>query len=269
MVAAGRPLGLLVIGKHPTSHDTDARFELETAAAFAGHAALVLELSRVQRDRERMAVFSDRDRIARDLHDVVVQRLFATGLQLRGLSRLVDGPPGERVAAAAGELDQTVNDIRQTIFSLASPTGEGTELRAKIREIVQQAEHHLGLQPSLRVDGPVDRGVPEPIHPHLLAVLREALSNIARHARATRIQVLVRITSEDVLVEVCDDGCGPAGASQRSGLANLRKRALDLGGHMEFGPGTDGTGTTVTWKVPLSPPIASSDVVGKVRRGTE
>ena len=262
LAAAGRPLGLLVIGMRPGAN-AGAGLDIEMAAAFAGHAALTLELSRVQRDRERLAVFTDRDRIARDLHDVVIQRLFATGMQLQGLSRLVDGLPGERMAAAVGELDQTIADLRRTIFSLASPAGAGAgaELRGKILEIVQHAEHHLGIRPTLRIDGPVDRGVPEAIHQHLLAALREALSNIARHARATRIDVLVRVGADELLVEVGDNGCGPGGASRRSGLTNLRRRAADLGGCMEFGPGADGTGTTVTWQVPLPWPLPMVDTI--------
>jgi signal transduction histidine kinase len=225
--------------------------DLEMAEAFAGQAALALELARVQRDRERLAVFEDRDRIARDLHDVVIQRLFATGLQVQGLARSLPAPARDRLSDAVNELDQTITDIRRTIFSLTSPSSDGVELRTEIQRIVGQAEHSLGIAPTVRVEGHIEHVVPGAIHPHLLAALREALSNIARHSRATRIQVLVRVTGDDVLVEVRDDGVGPGGATMTSGLANLRRRALDLGGHMEFGPGDDGLGTTVRWHVPI------------------
>jgi signal transduction histidine kinase len=265
LMAGGRSLGALVLGATSESAPFSA-LDLEMAAAFAGQAALTLELARVQRDRERLAVFSDRDRIARDLHDVVIQRLFATGLQLQRVARMVDGPPAGVLACAVAELDQTIADIRRTIFALASPTGDGMELRPEIQRIIQQAEHSLGIRPTVRVDGPVDCGVPAPIHAHLLAALREALSNIARHSRATHIDVLVRATSDDVLVEVRDNGVGPGGASVKGGLANLRRRALDLGGHMDFGPGDDGVGTTVSWRVPLVQPIPGLDVFGSPRR---
>ncbi|ABW14344.1 GAF sensor signal transduction histidine kinase [Parafrankia sp. EAN1pec] len=253
LLAAGRPLGVLMLTAAPGAVPF-GQLDLEMAAAFAGQAALALELARVQWDRERLAVFEERDRIARDLHDVVIQRLFATGLQMQGLARVIDEGAAVRLNDAVRELDQTIADIRHTIFSLTASAG-AVDLRAEIAGIVSQAEQALGIRPTARIDGPVDRGIPEVIHPHLLAAIREALSNIARHARATRIEVLVRVTNTDVSVQVRDDGCGPGGASRSSGLTNLRRRALDLGGRMEFGPGEDGIGTTVTWYVPLVQPI--------------
>ncbi|OAA28587.1 signal transduction histidine kinase [Frankia sp. EI5c] len=253
LLAAGRPLGVLLLAAVP-GVVTFEHLDLEMAAAFAGHAALALEFSRVQRERERLAVFEERDRIARDLHDVVIQRLFATGLQLQGMSRMIDEAAAARLNAAVRELDQTITDIRQTIFSLTAAAG-AVDLRAEIAAIASQAEQALSIRPTVRIDGPVDRGIPAVIHPHLLAAIREALSNIARHARATRIQVLVRVTNTDVAVQVRDNGCGPGGASRSSGLSNLRRRALDLGGRMEFGPGEGGIGTTVTWRVPLVQPV--------------
>ncbi|ONH32976.1 histidine kinase [Pseudofrankia asymbiotica] len=270
MAVAGRPVGGLLLGVQavagaapgvPAAVGAAAQgwsggvapfsaLDLDMATAFAGQAALTLELTRLQRDRERLAVFEDRDRIARDLHDVVIQRLFATGLSLQGLARSVPPPVAARVAGAVAELDQTISELRHTIFSLASPTPDGAQLRAEIDRIVGQAEHSLGLRPTVRVEGPAER-VPVVIHPHLLAALREALSNIARHSRATRVRVLVRAGDDSVLVEVQDDGVGPGGATVTSGLANLRRRAMDLGGHMDFGPGLGGVGTRVRWQVPL------------------
>jgi signal transduction histidine kinase len=181
------------------------------------------------------------------------------------VARVVDRPAAGRLAVAVAELDQTIADIRQTIFSLTSPAGDGTGLRSEVLRIIQQAEHSLGIRPAVRLDGPVDRAVPAPVHAHLLAALREALSNIARHSRATSINVLVRVTSDDVLVEVRDNGVGPGGASVKGGLANLRRRALDLGGHMDFGSGDGGVGTTMSWRVPLVHPIPALDVFGSPR----
>jgi len=259
LVVAGAATGALVICQAAGSASM-AQLDLEMSAAFAGHAALALQLSRVQRDRERLAVFEDRDRIARDLHDVVIQRLFATGLQLTRAGRGQEPSVAEPLAGAVDEIDHTIRDVRRTIFSLGSPGGSRGALREEISEIVRQAEGSLGLRPALLLEGPLDDGVPEEIHPHLLAALREALSNIARHARATVVQVIVRASLVDVLVEVRDDGCGPTGASRISGLANLRKRAQELGGGMEFGPGESGLGTTVRWLAPLVAPPARDPV---------
>ncbi|WP_018635140.1 GAF domain-containing sensor histidine kinase [Parafrankia elaeagni] len=259
LLAAGRPLGILVLAAAPGVVAFE-HLDLEMAAAFAGHAALTLEFARVQREGERLAVFEERDRIARDLHDVVIQRLFATGLQIQGMTRVIDPDAAVRLNAAVRELDQTIADIRQTIFSLTAASGS-VDLRSEIAAIAAQAEQALAIRPTVHIDGPVDRGVPAVIHPHLLAAVREALSNIARHARATRIQVRVRVTNTDVSMQVRDNGCGPGGASRSSGLANLRRRALDLGGRMEFGPGEGGIGTTVTWQVPLVQPIPTPRVL--------
>ncbi|MBL7489575.1 MULTISPECIES: GAF domain-containing sensor histidine kinase [unclassified Frankia] len=275
MVAAGRAVGGLLLGTPETQPDGApgpvadplgravgvtpfGELDLRMATAFAGQAALTLELNRLQRDRERLAVFEDRDRIARDLHDVVIQRLFATGLQLQGMTRSMPAPVAARVEDVVGELDQTITELRHTIFSLSSPTADGAALRAEIERIAGQAEHSVGLRPAVRIEGHVER-VPVVVHPHLLAALREALSNIARHSRATRVQVLVRATDDDVLVEVHDDGVGPGGAGVTSGLANLRSRAHDLGGHMEFGPGPGGVGTRVRWQVPTAERPAPAD----------
>src|SRR5262249_7509705 len=123
-------------------------------------------------------------------------------------------------------------------------------LRDQIVDIAAHTTTWLGIEPDVVIEGPIE-AVPDRIHSHLLAALRETLSNIARHARANRVHVLVRVTRHDVTVQVRDNGCGPGGGPRASGLANLRRRATDLGGHMDFGPGEDGTGTTVSWAVPL------------------
>ncbi len=251
LVAAGRCGGALVVGSH-RGRPPFASLDLEMAGAFAGHAALALHLSRAQRERERLAVFEDRDRIARDLHDVVIQRVFATGLQLSAVVRSVDGEAAGRISSAIAELDRTMDDVRRAIFSLKTQTGDGPGLSEQIVDIAARTTDWLGVAPDVRLEGPVDLGVPESVRAHLIAALRETLSNIARHARATRIGVLVRVTHDRVLIEVRDNGCGPGGGSRTSGLANLRRRAADLRGQMEYGPGLDGTGTTVTWWVPIS-----------------
>ncbi len=246
----GRAFGVLAVHS-----STPRRFmldEVHFVQAAANMLALAVELSRAQNDRERLAVYEDRHRIARDLHDVVIQRLFATGLQLQAVGRAVAGEPGVRLSGAVEELDQTIDEIRRTIFALSPLSTHIGDLRAEVQRIVTQAEAYLGLTPIVRLEGPIDDGVPRPIHQHLLAALREALANIARHAQADHIAVRVSVSSDDVLVEVHDDGRGPGRAARTGGLANLCQRALGLGGRMEFGPGNNGTGSTLTWQVPLA-----------------
>src|SRR5262249_34177304 len=148
------------------------------------------------------------------------------------------------------DLDQTIYDIRSTIYSLQSSAASGPSLRAQLLQVATDATDALGFEPRLSMDGPVDRGVPEEIHQHLLAVLRESLSNAAKHAGATRVDVTVQVTATEVRLEVRDDGKGLPAGGRRSGLANMRKRAEDLGGTLEAASGDRRKGLTLTWRVP-------------------
>ena len=220
-------------------------------STFAGQAALALERARAQDEREQLVVLEDRERIARDLHDVVIQRLFATGMQLQGAVAHAGRPEAvKRINAAVDDLDATIRDIRRSIFELRTPVG--TSLRTELREAVEAAAEALGFRPTLDTSGPVDSAIPDDIVPELLAVLREALANIARHAGAGSVRVSVRAAGNEVVLQVEDDGVGMDTSLARGGVVNMGERAHDLGGAFEAGPGPGGKGTMITWRVPLA-----------------
>ncbi|GII81677.1 histidine kinase [Sphaerisporangium rufum] len=243
--------GVLSLGKRhgrpPFGHA-----ELRTLHAFAGQAALALELAETRRDAERLGLLEDRDRIAKDLHDVVIQRLFAVAMTLMGTVRLVERPEAStRLQSAIDELDNTIRQIRSTIFALQTPREAGPPgLRAGIVELVEGARGHLGFMPGLSMEGQLDNQVPEEIAGHLLAVLREALSNIVRHSGAGRAEVSARTDGGTLTLVVTDDGSGIPAGGRRSGLRNMRERAERLGGAFETEV-PPGGGTRLTWSVPL------------------
>ncbi|MEU7973787.1 sensor histidine kinase, partial [Micromonospora sp. NPDC049089] len=216
--------------------------------SFAGLAALALDRARGEEERELRVVLEDRERIARDLHDVVIQRLFATGLQLQSAAPMARPEVAKRINAAVDDLDATIRDIRRTIFELRTPMT--SELRTEIRAAVEAAAEALGFKPHLELSGPVDSAVPDAIRPDLTAVLREALSNVVRHAQCTRVDVAVRVDSGQVTVTVTDNGVGCDPAAARGGLVNLRERASRLDGTFTV-TAAESRGTEVCWAVPL------------------
>jgi len=227
-----------------------AHEERELLAAFATQAALALDRLQAVTDRAALAVVSDRDRIARDLHDVVIQRLFATGLQLQGLRGHADSPlVGERLDQAVADLDDTIRDIRSTIFQLRSARRGGVV--EQVRALAEEYAEPLGFPPVVRSSGPVDTATGDQVAGELLAVLREALSNVARHAGASLAVVEVSVADGRLELSVVDDGRGLPGVRDESGLANARRRAVDLGGELVLGPADDG-GTRFVWRVPLA-----------------
>lgn len=242
--------GVLIVTQPAGQPSTDEDAIL--LSTFAGQAALALERARAQDEREQLMVLEDRERIARDLHDVVIQRLFATGMQLQGAVNHAGGRPEaiKRINAAVDDLDATIRDIRRSIFELRTPLGNS--LRAELLEAVSATAATLGFRPVLDTSGPVDSAIPDDIAPELLAVLREALTNVARHAGAENVRVSVRAANDEVVLQVEDDGVGMDPAMARGGVANMGERAHDLGGSFEAGPGPGGRGTTVRWRVPLA-----------------
>jgi signal transduction histidine kinase len=244
-------LGALVTprarGKRPF---TEA--ERTLATQFASQAALALMMAEAQRDRERLAVFEDRDRIARDLHDLVIQRLFALGLGLQNTVRLAIRPEvTERIGDAIDEIDATIRDIRRSIFSLSAPADTGS-LRRELDELLTVAADALGFRPALRTSGPIDSAVPAAVRSHIVAVATEAVSNAARHARPHEVIVSVSVDDGAAVVEVADDGAGfdPATRERDSGIANMRYRAETLGGSCVV-TSSPGQGTTVRWTAPV------------------
>ncbi|MFF8643805.1 GAF domain-containing sensor histidine kinase [Streptomyces sp. NPDC015345] len=255
----GRVLGTLVTPRARGARPfTEA--ERTLAAQFASQAALALMMAEAQRDRERLAVYEDRDRIARDLHDLVIQRLFATGMMLESAQRRSVVPEVQvGVGKAVDELDVTIQEIRTAIFALQQGPAEAPSgLRTRVLREINMAAVPLGFKPSHHFVGPVDTVVGELTGKNLIAALREALSNAFRHAHAARIDVVVDSTvllpgdRRGVRLTVADDGVGIAEGGRRSGLKNLKRRAESLGGDSWYGPGIgeDGGGTTVVWQAP-------------------
>nr|WP_309142848.1 GAF domain-containing protein [Streptomyces javensis] len=231
---------------------TDAVIDM--VIGYGNQAALALEVAEHRQDADRMLVLNDRDRIARDLHDLVIQRLFAGALTLQStLGRLADRPQvGARIQRVVDDLDDTIKVIRSTIYSLGEQDRSRSEgLRARLVVAVERAAEALGFAPALRMTGLLDTNVPAGHAEHMLAVAGEALSNAARHARATAVDVSVEVTDTALRLKVADNGRGvdPA-VTRRSGLANLRRRAEELGGSFSVRP-NEPNGTVVEWAAPL------------------
>ncbi|NUS00800.1 MAG: hypothetical protein HOV67_36745, partial [Kribbellaceae bacterium] len=169
-------------------------------------------------------------------HDLVIQRLFATGLQLQGMHRSVGQAAQARISRAVEDIDTTIHDLRSAIFELHRQPDDFS-LRAAITELVDEYVEALGFRPRLVTSGPLDTVVPERLRPEMLAALREALSNVVRHARASQIEVEVTVTGDEARLRVADDGVGVGATSRRSGLRNLRERATALGGTLDLQAG--------------------------------
>lgn len=245
---SGDETGALIVG-WLQGHHTD-RWELdpEVPQRFADQAALVLQVARAQQDQARLAVFMDRDRIGRDLHDLVIQRLFGIGLVLDNTTKLITSPAAaDRLSAAIDDIDQTIKDIRRTIFALSSPA-DSSDLRAEVDQIMVHSTELLGFSPELRLDGPVDSVITDDVRAHLVAVLGEAMSNIVRHAKAGHVAVKID-ASADITLVVSDDGQGLEPWQAGTGLRNIRERAALLAGHCAVDSRL-GEGTTITWSVP-------------------
>jgi two-component system, NarL family, sensor histidine kinase DevS len=224
---------------------------LRLLETFAAQAAIALELAERRRDTERLVVLEDRDRIAKDLHDTVIQRLFAIAMTLMSAIKITQKPDvASRVQRAVDDLDDTIRQIRSTIFALQSSGEDEATLRSRLLDVVDDGGESLGFAPGVRLDGLLDTVVDEETGDHLVAVLREALSNAARHAHATRVDVTVAAGPDDLLLRVADDGVGLPEGGRRSGLANLADRARRLGGTFSARPG-DAGGTVLEWRVPL------------------
>jgi signal transduction histidine kinase len=217
--------------------------------AFAAQAAVALELADRRRDAERLVVLEDRDRIAKDLHDTVIQRLFATAMTLMSAVKFAEKPDvAARVQRAVDDLDETIRQIRSTIFALQAAPGDERSLRVRILATTDAAVESLGFTPAVRMEGLLDTLVSDEIADHLIAVLGEALSNVARHAHAGWVRVSVDLGEQLVLI-VEDNGVGIAPGGRRSGLRNMAERARGLGGSFEIGDREDG-GTVLGWQVP-------------------
>ena len=226
---------------------------LDMAAGFANQASVAIELAEARADQQRAAMVDERDRIAADLHDHVIQRLFATGLSLHSvLGRLGPGTLAERVSGAICGLDETISQIRTSIFALQSvPSSVDVGVRTKMLDVVTDLTPALGFEATIRFTGVFEHILAEPVIADLLAVLREALSNIAHHANAHTATIAASTTGGQLSLSVTDDGTGIGPSTRRSGLANLRRRAEHHGGTLTLDPHPP-TGTHLNWTIPLS-----------------
>lgn len=227
------------------------------ALALAQAAGIAIENARLNERVQEIAVLEDRDRIARDLHDAVIQRLFAIGLSLQGIARPpLEGEILQRVQRAIGDLDETIRQIRSSIFELAAAAGTSSGLRASVLALVRELRSVVGFDVSVSFEGPIETVVPDSVGEHLLFTIRETLTNVGRHAKASHASLLLRVDTSALTLEVVDDGRGiPAAAGGDTaagglGLVNLRRRAEKLGGDVVVGS-PDGGGTSIVWRVPV------------------
>lgn len=245
--------GSLVLGWIDPLHQLSAD-ATELAREFAAQVAVTVTLALARSEQERLAVYEDRDRIARDLHDLVIQRLFATGMTLQGTLRSTDlaDDVRDRITSAVDALDETIKEIRQTIFALHEPVELSTDsVRGLVLREVSQSAALLGFSPSVRFVGPVDSVSTPMLTDHLIAVLREALTNAAKHARAQTVEILVQFSEGVLSLMVTDDGVGIGDGGRLSGLANITARADELGGVCTVERVDDSGGTRLRWSVRL------------------
>ncbi len=242
--------GTLALGWVPERADAFRLVAPELPASFARQAALALRVAQARQDEQRLAMLEDRDRIGRDLHDLVIQRLFAVGLGLQGTARFADQPEvAQRLEQAVDDIDATIKDIRRTIFALGSSEASA-DVQAEITRVVERAAATLKFRPQLTFEGPVRTLIDSEVVPDLLAVLGEALSNAGRHAAASSGSVRLAV-GDEVVLTVADDGRGIAAGAIESGLANIRRRAEQRGGTFTVDSGP-GQGTRLRWAVPRS-----------------
>src|SRR4051794_3796159 len=193
----------------------------ELAVTLAAAASIAIEHAQLRVDAAAVALVDERERIARDLHDDVIQRLFATGLTLQSTAAMAgDGAVAERINRAVDDLDATIRQVRTAIFHLRQPVNERPSLRGEILRICSDATHAIGFEPSCRIVGPIDSSVPSDVAEPLLLTLREALSNVARHAGAMHVDIAVTAREGVLALQVDDDGVGIATTHRGSGLAN-------------------------------------------------
>lgn len=252
LIAAGTVRAMLVIARGPQRHGfSDA--ELDIADDLAARASVALELARARTDRQRLLLLEDRSRIAQDLHDHVIQQLFGTGLGLQNLLVRIDDPDIQtRIEDAVAGIDGAIDQIRGVIFALTphSTTGRVTA-RHSLIDIANESAAEAGIAPTITFRGPVDLIVADGLLNDVAAVVRECLTNIARHAHAATASVTVSAEDDSITITVEDDGVGIPDDPHESGLHNIRARATHRGGStsIESRPGR----TVVTWMVPVSP----------------
>jgi signal transduction histidine kinase len=249
LAAQDQALGALAIGRLPGRAVVGAQ-EVALANDFANQAALVLLVAAARATAQALQMSDERARIARDLHDHAIQGIFAVGLGLNGLAGRLGGADADRVMELVQQLDDAISAIRRSIFALQPTTpATGPDVRSRLDHVVREQSTALGFAARLSVQGPLASAAPPRLHDDLLAVVREALSNTARHAQAQHAEVVVAI-GDELRVEVTDDGVGIGTPDRSSGLANMRIRAEQHGGRLEISAPPSG-GTSIRWVVPI------------------
>lgn len=241
---------VLLVDRWRPAATASPRLTEDLIESLGDQVGLVLDRVDADKSHDAMTKVADRERIAQDLHDLVIQRIFAAGLTLQGAARLGSEPAVlDRIEQTISELDATIRDIRATIFAL-KPIGSDTSVQDRIRALIGSYAQNLGFTPTLNCSGVIEDNVDEEGALALLLVLREALSNVARHAHATSVEIDLRVQADHMVVVVTDDGVGLPAQVVESGLGNVRARARQRGGSMDLMAHTP-RGTVLRWQVPL------------------
>jgi PAS domain S-box-containing protein len=250
LIAEGRPICTLVVARSAGDRQFES-LDIALAEVFAGATAVALELAGTRQELGRLELIEEDERIARDLHDTVIQQIFAVGMSLQAARHSAVGPLGDRIDAAVTDLDNVIRDIRNTIFRLPGRTAEVRGLRDKMFQVAARHTAELGFTPRVDFHGPVDAAVSDEVAEQLLHVLSEALSNVARHAKASSVEAVVEVKGRLLSLSVADDGIGMTVSTFAGhGLRNMLTRAEDLGG--TFGAtNRQPSGTVIQWNVPL------------------
>jgi signal transduction histidine kinase len=249
LMSSGATTGVLLVGRLRGAHRF-LRTDLELAADFAGQASVAIELASARVDRQRMALLEDRGRIARDLHDLVIQQLFATGLELQSIAGAAPPELSQRIARSVMNLDGSISQIRTVIFAIATPATDPRDtVRHLLIDLANELAPRLARTPNVSFSGPVDLLITEDLADDVVAVTREALVNVVKHAAAQHTSVDLTVADGVVRLLVVDDGRGASGATRRSGVSNLQQRALLRGGEFDFT--SNSGGTRLTWTVPV------------------
>ncbi len=250
-IANDRRLGTLVLGRRrgrPSYQPIDVAF----AEVFAGAAATAIEMGSVRLEIDRLNIVAEDERIARDLHDSVIQELFALGMSLQAAGSSLTGPTGDRISSVVEGLDDVIRQIRNTIFRLPGRSEVASGLREEMLRIADKYHRDLGVLPRIAFVGPIDFVVPEFVSEHLLHVFSEGLSNVGRHAHASRVEAVVTVDDQWLTLSLSDDGAGIGDSpSAGSGIRNMVTRAENLGGSCTVAARVP-RGTTVEWRVPLA-----------------
>ncbi|WP_341997908.1 GAF domain-containing protein [Microbacterium sp. LWH7-1.2] len=250
----GRLWGVLCISRAP-DRPRFTTAEIDSISDFASRATIALELAHAREEAQRSMLADDRRRIARDLHDHVIQQLFGTGLTLQAVAGgLPPGRDADRLSESIDQLDDAISQIRTVVFALSHR--DESSLRHRVIDVVADQSAARRRPPAIRFTGPVDHGITGPLSDDVVAVVRELLSNAVRHSVADHISVEVALVEDSVLVLVENDGVGMAEAGRRSGLQNLAERAAARGG--EFTVDSVSGATSARWTVPVPAPDAVS-----------